>query len=114
MQSRSVQAAVAAHPGCTVAIANDCRPAVGGDPNADFPSSSEVFFCVDERCPRSIFTESLPGTVSRYGRRSDRASEALSWVTLALGGRAGSRLARKLGLLASRTTLLHGLRRQAP
>ena len=72
------------------------------------------FFCVDERCPRSIFTESLLGTVSRYGRRSDRASEALSWVTLALGGRAGTRLARKLGLLASRTTLLHELRRRVP
>jgi transposase len=72
------------------------------------------FFCVDKRCTRRIFTEPLPGTVSRYGRRSDRASDALSWVTLALGGRAGTRLARKLGLLASRTTLLHELRRRAP
>jgi hypothetical protein len=25
------------------------------------------FFCVDERCSRRIFTEQLPGTVSRYG-----------------------------------------------
>jgi transposase len=72
------------------------------------------FFCVDERCTRRIFTEPLPGTVSRYARRSDRASDALSWVTLALGGRAGTRLASKLGLLASRTTLLHELRRRAP
>ena len=72
------------------------------------------FFCLDERCSRRIFTEPLPGTVSRYGRRSDRASDALSWVTLALGGRAGTRLARKLGLLASRTTLLHELRRRVP
>ena len=72
------------------------------------------FFCLDERCPRRIFTEPLPETVSRYARRSNRASDALSWVTLALGGRAGTRLARKLGLLASRTTLLHALRRRAP
>ena len=72
------------------------------------------FFCLDERCSRRIFTEPLPGTVGRYGRRSDRASDALSWVTLALGGRAGARLARKLGLLASRTTLLHELRRRVP
>ncbi len=71
------------------------------------------FFCVDERCTRRIFTEQLPGTVSRYARRSCRSSETLSWITLALGGRAGARLARKLGLLASRTTLLHELRRRA-
>jgi transposase len=70
------------------------------------------FFCVDERCTRRIFTEPLPGIVSRYARRSDRARDALSWVTLALGGRAGTRLAHKLGLLASRTTLLHELRRR--
>jgi transposase len=72
------------------------------------------FFCGEERCQRRIFTEPLPGTVSRYARRSDRASDALSWVTLALGGRAGARLARKLGLLANRTALLHALRRRAP
>ncbi|WP_081490698.1 transposase family protein [Terriglobus roseus] len=66
------------------------------------------FFCVDECCARRIFTEPLPGTVSRYARRSGRASDALSWVTLALGGRAGTRRARKLGLFASRTTLLYG------
>jgi transposase len=70
------------------------------------------FFCVDERCKRRIFTEQLPGTAGRYARRSCRSSEALSWITLALGGRAGARLARKLGLLASRTTLLHELRRR--
>ncbi len=55
------------------------------------------FFCVDELCTRRIFTETLPGMAQRYARRSCRASDALSWVTLALGGRAGARLARKLG-----------------
>ena len=70
------------------------------------------FFCVDERCARRIFTEQLPGTVGRYARRTCRSSEALSWITLALGGRAGARLAGKLGLLASRTTLLQELRRR--
>ena len=70
------------------------------------------FFCVDERCPRRIFTEQLPGTVARYGRRSCGSSEALNWVTLALGGRAGARLARKLGLLTSGSTLLRELRKR--
>ena len=73
---------------------------------------SRRFFCVDERCSRRIFTEQFPGTVARYGRRSCRSSEALSWVTLALGGRAGARLARKLGLLASGSTLLRELRKR--
>jgi hypothetical protein len=43
------------------------------------------FFCEDERCTRRIFTEPLPGTASRYARRSCRSSDALSWITLALG-----------------------------
>jgi transposase len=71
------------------------------------------FFCVDERCSRRIFTEQLPGMVGRYARRSCRSSEALSSITLALGGRAGARLARKLGLLASRPTLLRELCKRA-
>ena len=70
------------------------------------------FFCADERCSRRIFTEQLPGTVARYARRSCRSSEALSSVTLALGGRAGARLARKLGLLASGSTMLRELRKR--
>ena len=71
------------------------------------------FFCGDERCSRRIFTEQLPTTVARYARRSCRSREALSWVTLALGGRAGERLAHKLGLLVSRSTLLRELRKRA-
>lgn len=71
------------------------------------------FFCVKERCKRKIFTEQLPGTVDRYARRSSRSSESLRWLALALGGRAGSRLARKLGLLISGATLLRQLRRQS-
>ena len=71
------------------------------------------FFCNDDRCRRKIFTERLPGTVARYARRSCRSSEALNWLTLALGGRAGARLAFRLGLLAERSTLLRGLHRRA-
>jgi transposase len=46
------------------------------------------FFCVGDSCRRKIFTEPLPGTVARYARRSCRSSEALHWLTLALGERA--------------------------
>jgi len=71
------------------------------------------FFCAGNSCRRKIFTEQLPGTVARYARRSCRSSESLSWLTLALGGRAGARLARRLGLLASRSTLLRELHHRA-
>src|ERR1700722_7142710 len=43
------------------------------------------FFCVGDSCRRKIFTEPLPGTVARYARRSCRSSEALHWLTIALG-----------------------------
>ena len=72
------------------------------------------FFCVEPGCRRRVFTEPVPGTVARYGRRSCRSSEALRWLTLALGGRAGARLAERLGLLASRSTLLRELHHRKP
>jgi len=71
------------------------------------------FFCAEDRCGRKVFTEPLPGTVARYARRSYRSSEALNWITVALGGRSGARLARRLGLLASRSTLLRELHHRA-
>ena len=72
------------------------------------------FFCVEPECRRKVFTEQLPGTVARYARRSCRSSEALRWLTLALGGRAGARLAERLGLLASRSTLLREVHHRSP
>lgn len=71
------------------------------------------FFCMGEHCRRRIFTEPLPGTVLRYGRRTLRSLEALDWITLMVGGQAGARLARRLGLLVSGSTLLSQLRRRA-
>ena len=71
------------------------------------------FFCVAEGCPRRIFTERLPNTVTRYARRTRRSAEAMDWITLALGGQAGSRLARRLGLCVSGSTLLRQVRRRA-
>jgi hypothetical protein len=56
------------------------------------------FFCGGRDCRRGIFTERLPNTVLRYARRTRRSSEAQYWITLALGGAAGSRLALRMGL----------------
>ena len=71
------------------------------------------FFCKQQSCRVTIFTERLPGTVARYARRTLRLAEALDWITLAVGGCAGARLARRLGLLVSGSTLLRQLRQKA-
>jgi transposase len=71
------------------------------------------FFCGGRDCRRRIFTERLPNTVLRYARRTRRSSEALDWITLALGGEAGSRLARRMGLLVDGSTLLRQLRQRS-
>ena len=71
------------------------------------------FFCGVDGCGQRIFTERLPNTVQRHGRRTCRLSAALEQITLALGGSAGSRLAEQLGILASGSTLLRGLRKNA-
>ena len=70
------------------------------------------FFCSADNCPKRIFAEPLPSTVSRYGRRTCRARETLDSIAMALGGAAGARLAQQLGLLVGRSTLLRVLRRR--
>lgn len=68
-------------------------------------------FCDNSGCPRKVFAERLEGLAQRYARRTDRQREALEDIGFDLGGRAGARLAARLGLWASRDTLLRCLRR---
>jgi transposase len=70
-------------------------------------------FCDNAQCARRVFTERLPGLVAPWARRTARLANRLTAVGLTLGGAAGARLVRDLGLTASRNTLLH-LVRQAP
>jgi transposase len=74
--------------------------------------STRRFFCIGEGCRRHIFTEPFPGTVRRYARRTLRATETLDWLTLALGGQAGARMAQRLGLRIDGSTLLRQVRRR--
>jgi transposase len=67
------------------------------------------FFCDNHRCERAIFAERLE-EVAAYARKTDRLQGALSLIGFALGGRAGARLAKELGLLAGRDTLLRRVR----
>ena len=63
-------------------------------------------FCDAPRCERRIFAELLPGVAVPRARKTVRLADRLTAVGLALGGAAGARLGRKLGLIASRNTLL--------
>jgi hypothetical protein len=68
------------------------------------------FFCEDPDCPARTFTEQLTGLTTRDARRTPLLRAMLEQVALALAGRAGARLASRLGLPASRDTLLRLLR----
>src|SRR5262249_18668178 len=47
-------------------------------------------------CPRQIFTERLPTVAAPWARRTLRLAQSLLAVGVALGGRAGARLAARL------------------
>jgi len=68
------------------------------------------FFCDEPYCERRIFAERLGDLAGVHARSTDRQREALEWIAFALGGEAGARLARELGLLVSPDTLLNRIR----
>jgi transposase len=59
------------------------------------------FRCFNPECKRKIFCERLEGLAKAYAQRTLRQAEQLTNIAFALGGRAGSRLAEKLGLSRS-------------
>ncbi len=69
------------------------------------------FWCATAHCPRRIFAERLGGFAPPYARRTARAGAILEAVAFALGGEAGARLARCLGLPTSPDTLPRLIRR---
>lgn len=69
------------------------------------------FFCDRLGCPRRVFTERLPGLVAPHARRTERLNHWLRAVGFAVGGEAGARLLRLLGLVASPDTLVREIRR---
>jgi transposase len=68
------------------------------------------FFCRNHDCPKMTFAEQVPGLTMRYGRLTAGLSQALQAIALAAGGRAGARLAGRLALEASRSTLIRLIR----
>jgi hypothetical protein len=69
------------------------------------------FVCRHLHCARRIFTERVPELVAAYARKTHRLIAALQAIGVALGGQAGARLSKRLGLPASRDTLLRLVRR---
>ncbi|MEU6187595.1 hypothetical protein [Nocardia sp. NPDC047038] len=56
------------------------------------------------------FAEQVDGLTAKRSRRTKQLTSMLTAIGLALAGRAGARLARRLGLSASRDTLLRLVR----
>jgi transposase len=68
------------------------------------------FRCLNSLCTQLIFCERLPSVVAHYARKTVRLNAALELIGFAIGGEAGARLARELGLTISPDTLLRRLR----
>jgi transposase len=64
------------------------------------------FFCDTSECPRKIFTERLPLFVQPWARMTTRFSQMLQALVLASCGELGTRLAARLGMHTSPTTLV--------
>jgi hypothetical protein len=71
------------------------------------------FLCGGGGCARKTFAEQVPGLTVRYGRRTFQLRGVLEAVALALAGRAGARLTRRLACAVSRSTLLRLIRAAA-
>lgn len=64
------------------------------------------FRCDNPNCKRQTFAEQYPALVDRRRQRTNRLLMQLVQIGLALGGAAGARLASKLAMAASGSTLL--------
>lgn len=78
-----------------------------------FELHTRRFRCLNERCHQRIFCERMPSVVAAYARKTSRLTAALELIGFAIGGEAGARLARELGMSVSPDTLLECIRRAA-
>src|ERR1022692_2567780 len=69
--------------------------------------------CRNRGCPRRIFCQRLPEIAPTHARETKRFGEIGRAIAHALGGRPGARLSLRLGIPASRNTLLRRLKRWA-
>jgi transposase len=68
------------------------------------------FFCDNPECRKKTFVEQVDGLTRRWSRMSEWLRRMLTTIGLALAGRAGSRLATRLGMPTGRDRLLRLVR----
>ena len=68
------------------------------------------FFCTSEICTQQIFCQRLPSVAVLYACHTARLNDALTFIGFIIGGEAGARLARELGMTASPDTLIRRIR----
>jgi len=83
--------------------------AVGGR-RVEIRFQARRWFCPNIDCPVRTFAEQVDGLSTRYARRTVGLRQSLVDIALALAGRAGARLAGRLGLPAGRNSLLRLIR----
>jgi transposase len=71
------------------------------------------FVCQNAKCPRKLFAESLGQLAERRAQRTERLTHQLHAIGLANGGQSGMRLAHRLRLRTSASTLLRIVRQRA-
>jgi transposase len=71
------------------------------------------FFCLNTGCSRAVFCERLPDLLPPHARSASRLADSHRAIGMALGGEAGSRLARQLGMPTSPDTLLRRVKQTA-
>ena len=71
-----------------------------------FHLSVRKFFCRNPDCARKIFTERLPTFVEPWAQVTKRLFEAVQAVGFATSGELGTRLADRIGIHSSPTTML--------
>jgi transposase len=71
------------------------------------------FFCLNPHCRRHLFAEQLPDCTVPHAQRTTGFTQALIRLAQVVGSRPGGRLAHRLALSTSATTLLR-LERAAP
>ncbi|WP_308249202.1 ISL3 family transposase [Nonomuraea harbinensis] len=68
------------------------------------------WFCVNSDCLVRTFAEQVPELAQPYARRTSALRRLLEHIALALAGRAGARLAARLGITVSRSLLIRLIR----
>jgi transposase len=69
------------------------------------------FYCLNAECSRNIFAERFESFTKTYARRTLSQSTRIEEIGFELGGEGGARLAKKLGVLVSSSTILRFIRK---